>query len=397
MTDRSPPPDLIVVHLPIIAQSGSGTDSVQDAKPVVHELASAVASSAWWNEMPPATLIAKDGPEPMLGLLGRFSELDRVRLGWLQEQVSEVLPRTRRISYEDVEASCRVLAEELVARFGRAELRQFRFTAIPRGGFIVLGILSYLLDLDQRQLEGPGASEQPLIVVDDCVLTGNRLKRFLQSQTSSRLVVACLYSTPEVRQAILASEPSVSDCLSAHDLQDHAPHSLGAGYDAWRERWSEREAGSTFWTGQPDHVCFPWSEPDIAFWNEITHQEEKGWPLIPPDRCLKHRGRTAVSSVRVEMQPEGKGRIRPASQTIFGSFEDNLMLANAGGDSKIALNGVASDMWHAIVEHGEISAAATALAEIYDVDERTMRSDLERLARDLTTRGLLAETGTQDA
>jgi hypothetical protein len=157
-------------------------------------LADALSVSPLWAEMPRATLVVRPAPDPLLGVAGYFDGADRVRLGALRWQLERVLPRLRYVSYARAQEDCERLAARLVERFGRDELRDFRFVAIPRGGFVVLGMLAYILGLRGSQLEPPHPPDAPLVVVDDCALSGVRFGQFLERVDCSRVVFAHLYS-----------------------------------------------------------------------------------------------------------------------------------------------------------------------------------------------------------
>lgn len=357
------------------------------------DLAAAVASSPWWSEMAPATLIVRDGPRPALGILGRFTDLDRLRLGWLEQQVREVLPRMRIVTYSDAESACADLAEALTAAYGRSGLDRFAFRAIPRGGHIVLGMLAYLLDLDQAQLEAT-AHDRPLVVVDDCVLSGHRVQRYLQESSAPETIVASLYATPEVRAAIVARESRVSACVSGRDLRDHAEALLGDASGRWRERWSGRTGDRVYWTGMPDHVCFPWSEPDVTFWNPRTEREERGWPMAPPSRCLAHRGRAVAATPDIQVQPHGRGTSRPAPDVLFGTHGDMLVVGSLASGTSVVLDGVAVDMWKGLLDHDSLASAAASLATAYDAEVTTLERDLRNLVADLSERGFLTPDST---
>lgn len=137
----------------------------------VRALATALSISPLWAEMPCAVLVIRPEPDPLLGVVGYFDIAGRARLEGLRWQLENFLPRLRYVGYKQAEEDCERLAELLVERFGREELQSFRFTAIPRGGLIVLGMLAYVLGLRQSQLEPPHSPERPLVVVDDCVRT----------------------------------------------------------------------------------------------------------------------------------------------------------------------------------------------------------------------------------
>ena len=154
--------------------------------------------------------------------------------------------RVCRLTYRQAEAAAKRLAARLVSRFGQGELSRFRYTAIPGGGLIVLGMLAYVLDVERRALLGQ-EGELPLVIVDDCSLSGNRFGQFLQRVDAGQVIFAHLYSHPELRAAIERQEPRVLACLSAHDLRDLGGERYPSEeeYRASRERW--RDTGMGLW------------------------------------------------------------------------------------------------------------------------------------------------------
>lgn len=328
----------------------------------------------------------------MLAALGRFDEDEVARLEAFSRHLQSALGRLRYVDYAQAERDCAALAERLVGRFGRDALRAFRFVGLPRGGLLVLGMLSYVLDLDHDRLEGPLPDDAPLVVVDDCALTGSRFHRFLQQHPERDVVFAPLYAHPDLRRAIEREAPNVIACVSARDLHDHAPDALGDAYEAWQRRWEARDTGPRYWIGQPDHVCFPWNEPDIGVWNPATQQVEPGPRVVPPDRCLKnrHRTREAEPPVPVQVQPEAAGPIRPHPAVLFGTLDDSTIVANPGADVCVELDGTAAAMWHALVAHGAVAGALDALRATYDVDADRLRADLEGFIEALVARDLLS-------
>lgn len=354
-------------------------------------LASALSNSPLWAESPSAALVVRPEPEPMLGVVGYFDAVERARLEGLRWQLENSLPRLRYVGYEQAEEDCELLAERLVERFGCEELRSFRFTAIPRGGFIVLGMLSYILGLRQSQLEIPHPPDAPLVIVDDCALSGVRFGRFIQGLESQRVTFAHLYSPSGLRHAIESDGRREVTCVSARELQDHAPGVQGEDYPAWRERWMSRMDSRGYWVCQPDHLCFAWNEPDTSLWNPVIEREEEGWRLVPPELCLKNRPTPGAEPLRVQVQPEGMGPLKPASRVLFGELEGQIVLGDLSTDESFVLEGVGADMWRAVVEHGNLDGAADALLREYEVDGSTLRADLRGFVEDLLAQGVLVD------
>ena len=343
--------------------------------------------------MPGATLVVRPTPRPVLGVVGHFDAAAEARLARLGPQLGDALAHLRYVSYSQAEEDCELLATRLVERFGRDELRRFCFVAIPRGGLIVLGMLSYVLGLEHSQLESPHPPDVPLVVVDDCALSGYRFGGFLSRCKSPRVVFAHLYSHPDLRGAIETREPRVMGCVAAQDLHDRAPALHGEGYAAWRELSLERfgdDAG--YWGGLPDHLCFPWNEADVTFWNPITERFERGWCIVPPELCIKNRPALGMEPIPVQVQPEGPGPLRPSTHVLFGEYRGNIVVGNLETKASFSLTGVAADMWRAVVEHGNFGAAVVALSREYEVDEGTLRADLRDFVEDLLARDLLDQS-----
>lgn len=310
---------------------------------------------------------------------------DQARLGGLAALVGRLRSTLRYVDYAQAERDCERLGTLLLDAVGRAWLSEARLVGIPRGGLLVAGMLAYVLDLGRGAFDSAGP-QRPLLLVDDCALTGKRFADELARGTAP-VVFAHLYSHPELRRAILECEPRVSHCLAARDLGDHARelYPEPAAYEAWRERWRRRLGPGRYWHGQPELVCFAWSEPDRLFWNPETETIEEGWRFLPPDRCLKNRSRLGLPP-----RASARRRWRVAEAVVSGEFDGQIWLYHATGDRLFAVADVAADMWRALAAWGEAEAAAGWLAGRYDAAPAELRHDLERFAERLAADGLLA-------
>lgn len=312
------------------------------------------------------------------------AELPRLHI--LASRLQRLHGRMRYVSYQQAEEDCEQLASLLLRHYSRQDLREFGFAAIPRGGHIVLGMLAYVLDLHHDQLLPKFQNLQPLCIVDDCALTGVRFGQTLERADADHVVFAHLYSNPALRQAIMASERRVTHCLSAHDLVDHAVADRDAeAYQAWITTWQKRSPKRHYWLGQPDLVCFAWSEPDWPFWNPVTEHVEDGWRFTPPHLCLKNRTLLALPSRPVERR-----EWQTTSATVFGSFDGVIWLCQTETEQVYSLEGVAADMWRALAGYGNTDSALGYLLGEYDVAVSSLRADLEAFAEQLRMVGLLA-------
>lgn len=335
------------------------------------------------------TFVIRPEPQPALTALGFFDEDAENRLKRTSAQVQSAIDRLRYVTYADAEAACDRLAQKLRQEVGRERLEQAHALGVPRGGLIVLGMLSYVLNLRHGQLEGAPPPDGPLLVVDDIALTGNRLHRFLQKHPTHDVVFATLFAHPELRAAVVREEPRVVACVSAFDLHDYARER--PDYEDWKAQWKERRAGKRYWSGQPDHVCFPWSEPDIGAWNPETEAIEAAPRIIPPERCLKNRLETRgdLSERPVQIQPEAAGPIRPPAPVFFGRVQERTIVANPEADVCIELQDTGEAIWHSLVAHGTEASVVQDLLASYDTDEASLASHVARFIDQLVDNHLL--------
>lgn len=352
----------------------------------IQELARALASSEPLETEAPWVLAARPGPYGLIGAVGEFTPHCVPRLEALRWQVLESLERLRYVDRASVIAACEGLAEAVRRELGQEVLREAGFTAVPRGGLIVLGHLAYLLDLEPGQLEQPD-DERPWVVVDDCSISGIRFRELLDAQGRSDVVFAHLFSHPDLRTAIEA-DPRVRCCLAAGDLEDHAPERLGDGYAAWRSRWETRQGHLFYWVGKTDHLCFPWSEPDVGIWNPVLEREDPGWRVVPPAFCLKNRVRFDAGATKLQVL-RAPGPIRPAKGVLHARLGDGIVIARLGGGAAHRLTGVGAEMWESLRRHGTLKAARAHLGDLYDVPDQELAEDLSDFAESLRAQGLL--------
>ena len=350
-------------------------------------LARALTASPLWKEMEEAIMVLRPGPRPLLSVLGHFDEAEAARVRTLAGHLPAALSRLRYVGYAEAERDCERMASRLSERLGVGALSDAFFVAIPRGGLVVLGILAYALDLRPEQLETAPPSGASIVVVDDCSLTGLRFARFLEAWPGHRIAFAPLYSHPDLRRAIVAREPEVIACESGDDLHDHAPERLGREYEAWRRRWTLRSDPGCYWVGQPDHLCFAWSEPTVAFWNEVTGKEEAGWRIGSPERCYANRLGARIRPVQI--QPAAAGPLGPSPSVVFGELNGDVVAADTESGAAVRLEGPAADMWRAIVESGTAERALRRLLDTYEVEEERLEDDLTLFIDELCERGLL--------
>ncbi len=391
---------------------GAASELQQDAEGArgqrVLALARALASSPVWQEMDEAVLVVCAHPPEAIAFLGNFSDAEAARLRWLPVQLQTELPYFHYVSWQQAEADVEELASRLVARFGREEIRQMRFVGIPRGGLIVLGMLSYALGLGSACLDSDGASDRPLVVVDDCALSGLRFRDFLRSRATGggTVVFAHLYSHPDLRCEVERREAQVVAAVAARDLRDVAPEIYGEELSTWRARWRERDGDSVYMIGRFEHLSFPWSEPDFTFWDETEQRARLGWRLVPPEACLKNRATAPQGAARLQIQRPEHGAMQLAAGTLYAEIGDQVLVAELESGQVISLDGVAVDLWREFLRCPDPDAALDAVQARYDVSREELQRDASAFLQELLRHGIASRipmlnpsdtNGTRDA
>ena len=348
--------------------------------------AHALATSPVWARLRRQAVIAvRPHPEPMVAVFGLMAEEDRPladALGW---HTDGLLTRLHPIGYAEAERACETLAVRLRTRLGDDVLAASSIVGIPRGGSVVAGLLAYAVGLPSERVGALPGEGGRLLLVDDCVLSGSRLGRWLDANPGPAVVSVHLASVPSCREAIVAQHPRVTECVAAVDLTDHAPdHGEG-----WHERWRERSPDD-LWTGDPDHVVFPWNEPDSAVWNVERERAERAWRVVPPSWCLKNRAEGGDAPQEVQVKATGvDGPDGPADDAMWAELDGAVVVATPRDERAIRLTGVAAVCWRELVAQGHAEAASTAVAATYGAPEDVVRSDVARLVERLAARGLL--------
>jgi len=363
---------------------------VQHGVPPVESLSFLAQQLSARADLAGVTFVVRSEPHPALAAVGFFDEQTEKRLARMSAHVQSAIDRLRYVTYADAEAACDRLGQALREEVGSELLQHVHAIGVPRGGLIVLGMLSYVLNLNHNQLEGTPPPEGPLLVVDDIALTGNRLHRFLQKHPAHDIVFATLFSHPELREAVVREEPRVVACVSAFDLHDTARER--PDYDAWKAQWRKRRKGKRYWSGQAEHVCFPWSEPDIGVWNPETETVDHGLRVIPPALCLKNRHvapREEDIGQSVQHQPAAAGPVQPPPEVFFGTVGEGTIVANPAADVCIELQDTAAAMWHSVMAHGTTDAVVKDLLVQYDIEEAALAQHVTGFLHQLADHHLL--------
>ncbi|APX92767.1 hypothetical protein BWR19_07390 [Halomonas sp. 1513] len=378
-----------------------------DSHSALAALVTGLEANELWREFGDMRLVARASPAPLLAAFGHFTPHQTMLLENLSAELNDVIHCHRHVGYAEAEAAAGALAAQLISRFGRDGLNGFRFTAIPRGGWIVLGMLSYCLGLRHDQIGVPGdpldeEARQTWVIVDDCALSGLRFRQFLTRHDLRSVIFCPLFAPAGLCAAIQRAEPGVEACLNAVDLRDVAPQRFGDAYPQWLDQRRERVGGAGCWLGIPEFVAFAWCEPQSKYWDAEAGCYRASWNLLPPSLSLnrKHaaqpRGGQAEAGELAVLLAPGDGAIQVGPRVLWADVDGAVALARFPGEPDTSapcfrLEGASADMWRCVLECGTLAGAEARMLQRYAVDPPTLGEDLAVFVAELENNGLLVQ------
>ncbi len=360
-------------------------------------LARSLAANLRRDLSAPAAVVVRPDAVPSLAVVGWATPEEQDGLETALDGFLGGVSRLRYVDYAQAEDDAVALAQTLRDALGPEQLERAVFTGIPRGGPIVLGMLAYALDLSPEQLTPQARPSAPLVVVDDCFLTGHRAAQFVNAQDPRSVVIlAGLYAHPDLRTALSREHPAVTDCVTARDLTDHAPALYGDDYDAWKARMKAQASGPRYWIGVPDHLCFAWSEPDLGLRTEAAPHMQRGWQVGPADRCLARRGANdqppdgdALVSVQPARTSLSEHAVRPAPTVFYAQVGEHTLVLESSSAACTVLDGTGAAFWWALINQGTVPEAQEALLSQYAVSPDVLETDLRTFVGTAVDQGLL--------
>lgn len=291
-----------------------------------------------------------------------LTKLEKIELYALSMHARDLKQNLRFLDYQQAEKAAEKLAGQFKTTFSANELAKFAFLPIPRGGYIVLGMLAYALNLKPNQLlTYPEQVDKPLIIVDDCSLTGFRFHQYLKKTNSPQVVFAHLLSAKSLRQRILEQEDSVSHCIAAQDLAERP-----------LLKNSEALGSPHYWAGNTDLVAFSWSEPSLLTSLLSTNKSNEKWHLVSPQQCLNNR---------IELEVPANYSTIPnlyIPESLLYYWHDGvLILADSNSGEVYKLQGEAAAMWRALAVLGHQIPATNWLKAEYDLDTVSVEAFLK--------------------
>jgi hypothetical protein len=88
-------------------------------------------------------------------------------------------------------------------------------------------------------------------------------------------------------------------------------------------------------------------------------------------------------------RPPGPARISVPEDVLFQPVADEAVLLDVASGRYFGLNASGMRMWQALADCGSLEAACARLLLEFEVEEETLRRDLEELVEQLRQRGLV--------
>jgi hypothetical protein len=81
--------------------------------------------------------------------------------------------------------------------------------------------------------------------------------------------------------------------------------------------------------------------------------------------------------------------VKPASQVLFQEVDGEMVLLDPQAERYYTLDDVGTRFWQLLAEHADMDTVVAAMLAEFDVDEGTLRSDLDALMARLSAAGLV--------
>jgi hypothetical protein len=80
-----------------------------------------------------------------------------------------------------------------------------------------------------------------------------------------------------------------------------------------------------------------------------------------------------------------------APEVLFQELDGEMVLLNLRDESYYGLDDVGTRVWQLLGEHGDVERIVSTMLSEYDVEEATLRGDVEKLIAALLEVGLVTE------
>jgi hypothetical protein len=81
--------------------------------------------------------------------------------------------------------------------------------------------------------------------------------------------------------------------------------------------------------------------------------------------------------------------VKPAPRVLYQAVEGEVVLLDPKAERYYLLDDVGARFWLLLAEHGDVDKVVSSMLAEFDVDEATLRSDLDTLMSKLSAAGLV--------
>lgn len=258
-------------------------------------------------------------------------------------------------------------------------LKNSQVVAIPRGGLFIQAMLSYFLPLKHHQLQYTenDVDTSPLIIVDDCAISGLRLAQQLEKFPNRDIYFFTIASPEKLRDSVKLKEARVLDFKSVVNIKSYS--TLKA-----------QNTQQRYWLGQCDAVIFPWSETQRSHFSNGKLSNRPLWKIAPDKLCMSTKAKKqAIKATEVK-----------ENQSAVLSTPDNILHFTDQGITKIldastmkhySLDAIGSDIWQSLLSNSNLDHALAELSATYKVSKTRLNNDMQLLTQKLIDAGLINE------
>jgi hypothetical protein len=83
--------------------------------------------------------------------------------------------------------------------------------------------------------------------------------------------------------------------------------------------------------------------------------------------------------------------VKPAEHVVFQEVEGEMVLLDLQRERYFALDEVGARIWQLLDEHGDVDRVVDSMLAEFDVDEATLRADIDDLIGRLRAAGLVVD------
>ena len=258
-------------------------------------------------------------------------------------------------------------------------LKNSQVVAIPRGGLFIQAMLSYFLPLEHHQLQYTenDVDTSPLIIVDDCAISGLRLAQQLKKFPNREIYFFTIASPRELRDSVNSKESRILDFKSVLDVKSYSTLDLN-------------HASQCYWRGQCDTIIFPWSETQRSYRFNGQLSNVPLWKVAPNKLCLSAREKKQrIRTTEIKENPSSV--MSTPDDVLYHTDQGLTRILNVSTMKHYSLDSIGSTIWQSLLKNADLDNVLAELSSIYGVSKTKLNSDVQLLTQKLFNDGLINE------